>query len=486
MSIYLEKMEFFWRKAPALLYGLAFLLGCGWALTEALFLLVPIGALALSFSTPWRHGAALALFLAAIAYVKGLYIFPEGNLDPIREEGIFSIDSLSFKKTHFGTFWVYKGTLKRFAEFRNVPVAISIPNRSDYHRPPAECDYCVQGTLKRVSSHQFQFKWDGSTPWKRVPDTASWAEKRYQAKQIVSALIHRHISNPRSATLLAGLATGDFDDTHMQYQFGRFGLQHIMAISGFHFSILAAFFSFTLQLFFERKWSSSLLIAILSTYFLFLGTAPSILRAWISILIVLGGYLFEKKGNGLNSLGVGLLAVLIYNPLYVLSLGFQFSFAATAAIFLLYPPCEDLLALCLQKRNLQRALKMSLLDQHGFILLTWLRKGLALTLAVNLVALPMMLFYFQKFPLLSLFYNLFFPFLISVAMLLLLLGMLCPWIHPLNSWFTEKVLDLTYNMPKSFDYTIWWSDLEAEWVVVWVTGIFFLGVLSIKNRENLP
>jgi len=484
MTRYLEKMEFFWRKHPALLYGLAFLLGCSWALTKALPLLVPMGALALAFSTPWRHGAALGVFLMAIVYAKGLYIFPEGNLEPIRGEGYFSIDSLSLKKTHFGTFWVYKGTLKRFAEFRNVPVALSIPNRSDYHRPPAVCDYWVQGTLKKVSPHQFQFKWDGNTPWKLVTGTSSWAEKRYHAKQVVAALIHRQIDNPRSATLLAGLATGDFDDTHMQYQFGRFGLQHIMAISGFHFSILAAFFSFTLQLFFERKWSSALLIALLSTYFLFLGTAPSILRAWISILIVLGGYLFEKKGNGLNSLGIGLLAVLIYNPLYVLSLGFQFSFAATAAIFLLYPPCEEFLALFLQKRNLQRALKMPLLDQHGFILLTGLRKGLALTLAVNLVALPMMLFYFQKFPLLSLFYNLFFPFLISVAMLLLLVGLMCPWIHPLNSWFTEKVLDLTYNMPKSFDYTIWWNDLGAQWIVAYVTGIFLLGIWASKTRER--
>ena len=71
-------------------------------------------------------------------------------------------------------------------------------------------------------------------------------------------------------------------------------------------------------------------------------------------------------------------------------------------------------------RSLSKITEMHWLDQHAYCLLYYLRQGLALALAVNLVAMPITFFYFQKFPLMSLFYNLFFPFLVSFSMLLLL------------------------------------------------------------------
>lgn len=465
-------MEFFWQKHPALLYGLAFLLGCGWGLNGSYLLIIPTITLLFAYSNFLRHAVALLILLTALLYVKWVYVLPEVGMENFSGKGLFTIESLSFKKTHFGTFWVYKGSFRQFENYRNIPIAISIPNKPESTRPLADHAYWIQGTLSCPSSFHYHFKWDGKSAWEAIEGTSSFAEMRYLAKKTVTDTIQKQMSNPRSGNLLAGLATGDFDDTYMQYQLGRFGLQHIMAISGFHFSILAAFFSFALQLFFERKWSSALLILLLSSYFLFLGTAPSILRAWSSTFILMTGFLLEKKGSGLNSLGVGLLATLAYNPLYCLSLGFQFSFAATAAIFLLYPLAEQLLSYLFNKRPLRRALEMPLPDQHGFIVVTWLKQGLALTLAVNLVALPMMLYYFNKFPYMSLFYNLFFPFLISLSMLLLLLGFLFPPLHALNNWFSSHVLDLTYNMPTGYDWTLFVTDFPAWAVIAHVTVIF--------------
>lgn len=492
MSRMTEQITLFWRKHPALLYGVAFMLGCAFALTATPWLFFP--ALALWGIAPFanrelliRLTLALLLSITAYTHVKFYYTFPDYPLTGTVGEGIFTIDSLTQKKTHFGAFWAYKGTLKSFGPFRNLPVTLSIPIRPDYKRPLANRDYLVKGVLKQSSQCTFHLKCDYNTPWGEIEGTHSFAESRHAAKKALAGFIKSKIDNQRSATLLAGLATGDFDDNHMQFQFSRFGLQHIMAISGFHFSILAAFFSFSLQLFFERKWSSALLIALLSTYFLFLGAAPSILRSWIAIAILLTGYLIEKQGNGLNSLGIGLLAILIFNPLFCLSLGFQFSFAATAAIFLIYPLFDRLLSYFLKKRALNTALQMPLLDQHAFVLMSWIRQGIALTLAVNLIALPMMLYYFHKFPLLSLFYNLFFPFLISIAMLLLLLGFLCPWVHPINSWFTARVLDLTYNMPTAYDFTLFVADLSGEWVIVHLTIIFGISILALDfNPVGTP
>jgi len=97
------------------------------------------------------------------------------------------------------------------------------------------------------------------------------------------------IPSARSASFLKGISTGDFEDHMMVMELGRFGLQHIMAISGFHFSLVALIISTLFAGFLPRKMASSTVIFLLSCYFLFLGCSPSILRAWVMIFVVLLG-----------------------------------------------------------------------------------------------------------------------------------------------------------------------------------------------------
>src|SRR5262249_55475973 len=156
---------------------------------------------------------------------------------------------------------------------------------------------------------------------------------------------------------------------------------------------------------------------------------------------------------------IALLAILLFDPLMAKGIGFQFSFATTAAILLLFSSCDVAMQMIFNKRPLSQITKMDRTNQHGYFLLSTIRQGLALTLAVNLVALPMTLFYFHKFPWMSLIYNLFFPFLVSVSMLLLIIGTLSQllfsplgeWVHACNNVYTHYMLNYTYNMPTSVD-----------------------------------
>ena len=131
--------------------------------------------------------------------------------------------------------------------------------------------------------------------WKPIEGTWSPAENRYQWKQGFASLLQKHYQNPQSQSFLTGIATGEFDDRLMAQDFSRFGLQHIMAISGFHFSIIAGFFSIILSAILPKRAALLLLVFLLSSYFLFLGTTASIMRAWIMCLIACLGVIF--RGN---------------------------------------------------------------------------------------------------------------------------------------------------------------------------------------------
>lgn len=293
-----------------------------------------------------------------------------------------------------------------------------------------------------------------------------------------------------SASFLSGLATGEFDDHWMQQQFARFGLQHLLAISRFHFALTASFLGLFLSLFFSNRSKHFILILCLATYCLFLGPQPSVLRAWLMCSLACAGLLIERQTTALNTLGVALLVVLGFDPQICQSLGFQLSFAIAAAILLYFQPAQIWMGELLPKRSLHEVIAMNLRNQHGYCLIVFLRGGLALLLAVNLVALPLTLFYFHQFPWMSLLYNLFFPFMASASMSLLFLGTLfsfVPWIgnsiHALNNAYTDFLLRLTYQVPTATDGYLTVQAFHPFWLILYLSIITLAGIWW-KEKTN--
>lgn len=473
----------FWRRNPGLLYGLACLLGSFTALRPAPILIFP--AVLLLFSFSWIRVCLAAFVLACIMLsIHIRYQFPDLPEEGATGTAYFHIDSLSNGRHHFGRKWIYKGKIAAFTLdyegviARNIPCRIVVPDKPELVRPPGDRSYILQGRLLKMERGGYVFKTAKEAPWSPVKGSFSLAELRYQAKSALLNYISGHIDDERSAVFLSGIMTGEFDDRLMQQEFGRFGLQHIMAISGFHFSIIASILSFMLRLVMGHRPAIWCLVGLLSAYFVFLGLSPSIMRAWITIIIALAGVLWERKGSGLNALGLSMMAVLLYDPLLCLHIGFQYSFAATAAILMLYNPCEAFMQLFFPVRRLDQALKMDRCNQHGYLLVALVRQAIALGFAVNLVSIPMMLAHFHQFPVMSLIYNLFFPSMVSLSMLLLILGLLLGWlpfvalwIHSLNGVYTRFVLDYTYNMPLSVDVTCK-MNLQVEALVISLTLLF--------------
>jgi len=348
---------------------------------------------------------ASLILLGILSSLALLGLYPK----PHQNSGRFKIHEVSRSVSSIQTKVRYSGTLNGF------PCAIYLdPNKP---LPKANKDYMFEsGELKTHSNFRYTFK--PTSPWVPIEKSWSFAHRRFQAKAWVKEKIHKRYQNPKVATLLAGLATGNLESPLLSYHFNAVGLAHLLAISGFHFALLTFFLSSILKKLLPEKVFATLLIVLLGAYFFYMGGGPSISRAWIAALLYLIGVLFGYRTTPLNALGVALLFALITDPFVIAKIGFQLSFSATLGIILFYRKVEDKLCAFFPKRPYDTLIKMSLIDQCGYLLCAYLRKGLALQLSVLSFSLPLILFHFEAFPLISFFYNLFVPFLLAAILAL--------------------------------------------------------------------
>lgn len=439
---------------------------------------------------------ALGLGIASFFFTTVRYHFPEESTFTSGNAEV-EITSVKMAKTPFGPLWSYKGKLISFFQndrlvAREIPVLIRIPVENTTPRPKAGFRYRLTARLKLAANGSYILSPNKNEPWKPTEQLNSLAEWRFSAKSAVKEHILGSIKDKHVGAFLSGIATGEIDDRLVSFELGRFGLQHLMAISGLHFSILASLAAMMLEIVVARNMAAFLTLGMMTAYFIFLGASASVARAWIAIMIALGSYFIQRRSSAFNALGIAALLVILWEPLVINEIGFQFSFGITAAILLWFSPCERLLQVIFAKRPLTVAKKMDHWDGHGYCLLYFFRQSAALCLAVNLVALPLTLYHFHKFPLAGFLYNLFFPFLTSLSLIMLafacLISLFFPWLagqlHSINENYTKFILNSAFNLPKSFDINWHVADFSSDVLLFYLLAIF-VGGLFFQQRKKI-
>jgi len=396
-------------------------------------------------------------------------------------EGVAHVAIKSIKPTAYGV--IYQCLLKSFVKdeqivAKNLPLTLSFPKN---RRPPATSEYVVTGRL--VEKPKGRYLLEKPKKFYPIDNTSSFAETRYQAKKWMEKKIQSRFSNEEVAAFLSGLVTGIIKSKNLSLEFRRFGLQHILAISGFHFAIVAMILSMLLRFIFPFRWLAYALVFMLTSYFLFLGESPSILRAWCMALIFFIGLATNSTSKALNSLGIALLLVVTADPFSVTQIGFQLSFLITASILLFYPIQEAFLQKIFPRRPLSELAQMDRLNQQGYIAVCFIRSSFALLMAVNITAVPMILWFAHKFPLLSLIYNLFFPLVVSFSLFFLLIGSFLPFVDTLNQWMVKALLGTAANLPTSFDLFVRWP-LSTIALIIFLSALFTLGIYEWERRRH--
>jgi competence protein ComEC len=201
--------------------------------------------------------------------------------------------------------------------------------------------------------------------------------------------LERHL-DARGVPLAQGMLFGDLSGMPQElYQsFKVIGILHILSASSQNFSTFLNFFrSLT-----RPMWSYlsnlqyflfSFLIILL--YFSLVGGSASTTRAFLSLsLQFMSIHLFRRSNSSLATLGLVAIFMLLINPFYLQTLGFQFSFLASFGILFVYQFLEK---------------DLSILPNPLF-------KALALSACAQFFLCPIFVYRFQELNYLSLFSNL--------------------------------------------------------------------------------
>ena len=143
-----------------------------------------------------------------------------------------------------------------------------------------------------------------------------------------------------NSDLVKGIILGDsnyLDDEYLE-SYREIGLAHILAVSGLHIGIIAgAFIFFLSRIGVKKKWNVIITITMIWIYGYAIGFPSSILRANIMFSLLFISGMMAEPYDSINSLFLSFLIILLFQPLSILSVGFQLSYIATFSLLYLPP-----------------------------------------------------------------------------------------------------------------------------------------------------
>lgn len=146
-----------------------------------------------------------------------------------------------------------------------------------------------------------------------------------------------------TAPLVNALLTGDRSslDCSVMNSFRDSGASHILALSGLHLGIIYGILLKVTSIFGKhptvKAVRSLIIISLCGIYTLATGASPSLVRAFLFILVNETARLTHRSNNPLRVYCAALFIQTAINPQVISSTGFQLSYLAMAGIFLLYP-----------------------------------------------------------------------------------------------------------------------------------------------------
>jgi len=148
------------------------------------------------------------------------------------------------------------------------------------------------------------------------------------------------------AAVVEGVVLGDDgglpDD--LRVRFRAAGLYHLLAVSGQNVALVAATVLVVAWLLGVARFIAQIgALAAIACYVLAVGAQPSVVRAGIAGALGCVAWLSARAVDRWHLLFVGAVALLAWNPYTLFDAGFQLSFAAVVAIFVLVPPFERFL-----------------------------------------------------------------------------------------------------------------------------------------------
>ena len=159
----------------------------------------------------------------------------------------------------------------------------------------------------------------------------------------LSRSITRGLAGERGA-VVAGVVLGDEQriSARLRDRFRASGLYHLLAVSGQNVALVAAgviVSAWVLGV--SRVIAELVALGAIAAYVLAVGAQPSVVRAGVAGGLCSLAWLTARAADRWHVLLVGAIALLAWNPYTLFDVGFQLSFAAVVAIFVLVPRFQE-------------------------------------------------------------------------------------------------------------------------------------------------
>jgi competence protein ComEC len=255
---------------------------------------------------------------------------------------------------------------------------------------PAAFDYAQYSAFQQIFQQAYLKKND----WKLLKENNASLYRNivFETRDYILKTLQKNIDGAEESSLAKALLIGyrlDLDKELVQ-AYSNVGVVHLIAISGMH---LALIYYFLVWLFAKipvvKKSKFTQLIVVLSCLWFFsllTGAPASVLRSAVMFTFIAIGDSFNKKAFIYNSLAVSAFLLLCYDPFMLWDVGFQLSYLAVLGIVVFQKYIYNWLSF-----------KNKFLDE------AW--KLASVSLAAQLLTLPVCIYYFHQFPLLFLLSN---------------------------------------------------------------------------------
>ena len=343
---------------------------------------------------------------------------------------------------------------------------------------PGGFDYARYQLFRGISHQHFLRPGDYiQLPGKNTKPLQEWLiSSRGQLVQLLRKYIPGEKEKGLAEALLIGYKN-DLDKELVQ-SYNNTNMIHIIAISGLHLGIIYWLLEILFQPLLKKrktKWLRPLLIiGGLWTFSLLAGAQPSVLRSALMFSMIVIGDSLGRKNTAFNSLACSALILLLINPYWLWDLGFQLSYAAVSSILIFMRPVYNLLYF-----------------PNKLIDFIW--KMNAVTLAAQILTLPLSIYHFHQFPPLFFLSNLLAVPLSSIILLAAILLCVIAWLPgpadllgQLISWMI-RLMNLSVSSIEQLPGAVWdglfINQLQVLFLFVSIAAISYW--LMEKRRKGL-
>lgn len=240
--------------------------------------------------------------------------------------------------------------------------------------------------------------------------------------------IYDTVLEEEDSQVLHAMVLGDKSElgAELKSLYQKAGISHILAISGLHISMIGLFlFQFLKKMGLHHNLASILCILFIYLYGIMTGFSVSTNRAVVMMALSLSACLFHRSYDSMSAVALSGFLVLLQQPCQMFQCGFLLSYLAVIGVILFYPVCKEYFQWCFP--DFERHMQMKKLSEYhslgvmGNKITKLFRESLLVSGSIQLVTLPVLVWFYYEFASLSPIINLF---ILPFTSLLMLLGIL--------------------------------------------------------------